>query len=150
MDQYELAWAAGFFDGEGHVRKKKGKYVTLGRLQVSQKTTECLERLSKAVGNVGTIGGPYHSKNPVYFWSLSDTSEVDRVLTSLWPYLSGPKREQALKSGFVLGVIRKPRIGRPPRDNRTIPKCHPTRKHIGNGLCGSCYQRAWVKQKYGK
>src|SRR5216684_7911658 len=25
-------------------------------------------------------------------------------------------------------------------------KCHPGRKHYGHGLCGSCYQIAWMKR----
>lgn len=147
----ELAWAAGFFDGEGHVRAKKDANLRRSELQVAQKTTECLERLKIAVGSVGTIGGPYHTPNPVYFWYLTKTSEVDRVLTELWPYLSNPKRTQAEKAGFKLGRIRDPKVGRPTRlpEELKVALCHPNRKHIGNGLCGSCYQMDWRKKKNG-
>jgi hypothetical protein len=151
-NEIELAWAAGFFDGEGHVRSKKDANGRRAEMQVAQKTRECLERLQKAIGGVGTIGGPYHSRNPVYFWYLTKTPEVDRVLTILWPYLSGPKRTQAEKAGFVLGFVRTPKTGRPSKklEERMIPTCHPTRKYVGNGLCGSCYQMAWRNKKNGK
>lgn len=143
----ELAWAAGFFDGEGHVRGKGGT-ITKSEMQVGQKTVGCLERLQRALGNIGYIGGPYHKEYPVYFWYLTKTSDVDKALTALWPFLSEPKRNQAIKAGFKLGFIRNPKVGRPPRkkEDLKVPFCHPDRKHVGNGLCGSCYQMEWRRK----
>jgi hypothetical protein len=147
----ELAWAAGFFDGEGHSRSrdsKKSVYV----IQVSQKQTDCLRRLQNAVGGLGTIRGPYRTKYPIYFWDVCKTSEADTVMNMLWPYLSKYKKEQALKAGFIFGKVREPKIGRPPTNvaDLKVCTCHPERKHVGNGLCGSCYQMAWRKQREGK
>ena len=150
-DTHELAWAAGFFDGEGHTRGKPGANNTkCCELQVGQKTTECLSRLMKAVGGVGTIGGPYHRKYPVYFWYLTRTSDVDKTLTLLWPYLSSAKKNQATCAGFVLGVVRQPKNGRPKRKPHELKPtlCHPNRKHVGNGLCGSCYQIKWKREQH--
>ena len=144
-----LAWAAGFFDGEGHVRTKKDAGKRRAELQVAQKTVECLERLKTAVGSVGTIGGPYHTEYPVYFWYLTRTSDVDKVLTRLWPYLSGPKRRQAEGAGFVLGKIRNPKAGRPAQDKR-VPCCHPDRVHVAFGKCRVCYHADRYKELHGK
>lgn len=154
MSSHELAWAAGFFDGEGHTRgKPKNRNSPLGRseLQVGQKHIECLERLQKAVGNLGTIGGPYHRKNPVFFWYLTRTTEVDKVLTALWPYLSVHKKTQAEKAGFKFGFIRQSKTGRPPNYKKTIPTCgHPNRVHVAFGKCGVCYHADRYKELHEK
>lgn len=146
----DLAWAAGFFDGEGHCRGKFSKTVGLrAELQVGQKLIDCLERL-KSIFGVGTIGGPYHKENPVYFWYVTKSSQVDEVLTKLWPYLSSPKRIQAEKAGFILGIIRNPKQGRPPNKLRTKPECHPNRIHVAFGKCAKCYHHDKNKEQNGK
>lgn len=90
----ELAWAAGFFDGEGsafQMRGKKPGQVYLA-LQVSQKDKRPLERFSKALG-IGRVRGPYKSHNGQSFWAVSG-KKAQVVIEQLWPYLSEPKREQ--------------------------------------------------------
>lgn len=90
--ELELAWAAGFFDGEGCSKH----YMTLS---VGQKDRRPLDRFAAAVG-YGNVTGPYlhgHKKNgdPIYchHWEVSGQKAV-AVLRKLWPYLSEPKREQ--------------------------------------------------------
>lgn len=108
-NERELAWAAGFFDGEGstfvrHTLKHKGG--TTGKMyplltveiSVAQVRREPLDRFLAAV-NLGTINGPYKSTNgqPYYRWQTSGRGNVHKVLCVLWPFLSIPKKEQAQK-----------------------------------------------------
>lgn len=86
----ELAWAAGFFDGEGCtiIHTKNPSIV----VYVSQKEPTTLERFVSAV----RVGKVYFSKN-YGMWQVSLTSKTAIVaLGRLWPYLSQPKRTQAL------------------------------------------------------
>lgn len=95
--EIELAWAAGFFDGEGHtgLQSKSQKYRYL-RLTVGQTEPTTLERFQKAVG-YGNITGPYPRKGTrkdVWVWQTT-SKKAHEALNRLLPYLSGPKREQA-------------------------------------------------------
>ena len=113
LNQTELAWAAGFFDGEGTTCKTKTAYrvgSVATRLSVPQKGIECLTRFQKAVGGQGKI---YDRKCKVSIFAVAVLENVDAVLTLLWPYLSEPKKEQAIKTGFTFGTIRKSTVGRP-------------------------------------
>ena len=89
----EIAWAAGFFDGEG-CTTICGRQV---RIQVKQVDPRPLERFYAAIGKVGTIrleprrGG----SRPIYVWYAQRAGVVFHVLDRLWPYLSEPKKEQA-------------------------------------------------------
>lgn len=105
----ELAWAAGFFDGEGsvftrHTARHKGGTtgkdypLTTVEMSMSQIRIEPIARFLKAVG-VGKQAGPYQQKNvkgkPYWRWSTAGRPSAHRVLSILWPYLSLPKQEQA-------------------------------------------------------
>ena len=123
--QTELAWAAGFFDGEGcahsyHPKDRKGtirtdwiSYV----LNVSQCERTTLERFQKAVNGLGTIRGPYTNKSDNYKtkqryeWVSSRKVDVFRIADLLQPYLSEPKRKQIasalnMKRRKSMGIVR--------------------------------------------
>ena len=98
--EVNLAWAAGFIDGEGcfvHVKthRPNGKMYSDGvRLSAAQVNKEPLERLQKILG--GKIYGPYKVKNninarPFYQWVTKNNAPC---LELLLPYLSSPKLEQ--------------------------------------------------------
>jgi len=91
----ELAWAAGFFDGEGwssgnQQQAGKTKAFYLG---ISQKDPRPLRRFLEAVDQ---------SDRPVYENRLNTVAwsgaKALAVLRKLWPYLSEPKREQAARA----------------------------------------------------
>lgn len=94
----EIAWAAGFFDGEGCATVRSnggGKYLYL-RLVISQNDTEVLERFMHAVG-VGYILGPTHYKDkslPMYQWQVNRNADVMSVIDLLMPLLSSKKKKQ--------------------------------------------------------
>lgn len=93
-NEIELAWAAGFFDGEGcfHVRKQGGNQY--GSVKISQADPEVLERFRSAVG-IGHIYGPYTSKTkPMWYYSCTRREDVHRICELLKPYLSSIKLKQ--------------------------------------------------------
>jgi hypothetical protein len=102
----ELAWAAGFFDGEGSTLTRgrgplKGGHWCEMWLTVSQSNNpETLYRFQKAVGGIGKVGGPWKYREnmlPLYRFDVRGIGVV-AVIDILWPYLSSPKRLQAKKA----------------------------------------------------
>ena len=104
----ELAWAAGFYGGDGTTSAGLNKaggpgYRTL-KAGIPQAACDgaippVLTRFHEAVG-AGSIRGPYVLKNPwsrqpQFVWSISGTRGVEPVLELIWPWLDDVKREQA-------------------------------------------------------
>jgi hypothetical protein len=104
------AWAAGFFDGEGHVgvhvrrpmAKTGGKPYPI--IQVAQNNPESLERFRASVKASCNINGPYDVKGgrskPMYSLRISGHTEGARVAKLLWPWLGTTKREQFRRVGL--------------------------------------------------
>jgi hypothetical protein len=105
MPSIELVWAAGFFDGEGYVgvqRKRPGprggRWSLVLAMEITQVDERPLQRFAAAVG-CGSITlrtsrlGP--RQRPQFRWRAAHGA-AERALCALWPYLSEPKREQAL------------------------------------------------------
>ncbi len=108
LNREELAWAAGFFDGEGSTslrcknrgRARKADYI-MPMLSISQHySPECLLRFREAVGGFGTMNGPYRYANSPnadrWTWAARRHEEAQAVIVRLWPWLSSPKRKQAV------------------------------------------------------
>jgi hypothetical protein len=98
--QLELAWAAGFFDGEGcttlDAQQSGFSYV---RLSIKQVVVANLERFKAAVGGVGSVSKPrieVEGCKPVSKYRTSGTA-ARAVLKLLWSYLGEAKREQATR-----------------------------------------------------
>lgn len=95
----ELAWAAGFFCGEGSFVSGWSRADELWRVMfsITQKSTkgrpEVLRRFRKAVG-FGALGGPYSRKT--YRLASGGASTTLRLAALLWPWLSRVKRAQAI------------------------------------------------------
>lgn len=123
IDTHELAWAAGFYDGEGTMgshspteRSKCGrkKYPRLG-MSIHQVDKRPLKRFQAAIGGLGGIGGPYHhgTSKPIHQWTTQNYEHAQAAIAMLWKYLSEPKREQAmLAMREVSRTNQIPRIGR--------------------------------------
>ena len=96
-DELELAWAAGYFDGEGSIGcyggKGSGNNKSLA-LSVGNTQLEELERFKAAVGGVGTINGPYskNKRKPFYSYRVQNVEGVKFVVSCIWNYLSSNKR----------------------------------------------------------
>lgn len=125
LKREELAWAAGFFDGEGTAHFSRGTRKTKigGRttyssihLSVTQTNLEELERFKAAVG-VGYICGPYQNKNPNskphWRYFAGAFQHYQHVMTVLWPFLCSRKRAQLKdKHQQFISFVRLP-LGRP-------------------------------------
>ena len=101
MDEHELAWAAGFFDGDGWAAlvRQTGRRSRQPKAQINQGsltgTPEVLVRFRDAVG-VGRVAGPKveEGRQPLYWWVVSNRADVVRTGKLIGPWLSGEKRDQ--------------------------------------------------------
>jgi hypothetical protein len=95
---YQLAWAAGYFEGEGCVTSNGVKTLNLEVSQTGDDgIPEDLQRFADTVG-LGTIRGPYSYRaqmRPSYRWGASGR-KAHAVMELLGPYLThgGPKRRK--------------------------------------------------------
>lgn len=96
----ELAWAAGFFDGEGCIYLRAGKGIAGWQLLCSlgQSDDSPLEEFQRIVGGVGFVGRRHYPKRsnrrPCWAWQTSSQKAED-VLRLLLPFLR-VKRSQAV------------------------------------------------------
>jgi hypothetical protein len=124
-DSHELAWAAGFFDGEGYtglIGNARG-----AQMQIPQVDRRPLDRFHAAVGGLGRVGfRPRKKWRDQWYWQVGSFPNVEAVLALLWPFLSEPKREQAER---VLAAYR-------------------AKPHTGGALCRSGHND-WVLKKDG-
>jgi hypothetical protein len=101
----ELAWAGGFFDGEGSTYLEKHRthpghfYPVLYVPQsASNGTAPELLRLKSAVGDIGRLSGLRRDapqKMPYRRWRVVTAVKVQAVLHLLWPFIGNVKRSQA-------------------------------------------------------
>jgi hypothetical protein len=111
LDREELAWAAGFFDGEGTavlaganssrrhpISGRRRDYPTPALAVTQHYDPETIHRFHDAVLRLGTVSGPHSSKgtanHPRWSWSSRRPHETIAVVGLLWRFLSGPKRQQ--------------------------------------------------------
>jgi hypothetical protein len=102
MDRCELAWAAGFFDGEGWAaaaRQGRGnKRRPQARVNQAdpQGVPAALVRFQAALGGLGRIGGPRREEGRIdlYRWDISSRPDVERLRDLLAPWLGQVKLDQ--------------------------------------------------------
>jgi hypothetical protein len=103
VSDIELAWAAGFWDGEGCAgayRFGKGqKCLTLALRMAQSGSPETLERFMAAVGGRGRLTGPYTRKpypnrQPFWNWGTSKREDALAVIALLRPFVCSVKRDQ--------------------------------------------------------
>lgn len=129
-NKFELAWAAGFFDGEGSISVTKIKGFGRLLIQIGQSDIRPLIRFKNAV-NCGTINGPYQIKNykPMWRFSIRIYKDCKKTLELLWPFMSEPKKEQATPKLLEAEECEKmPRI---PRNKRFPGNPNATRNKFG-------------------
>lgn len=105
LDAVELAWAAGFFDGEGSTccttnngRKHNRIQLSIGQKNQDGNIADTLVRFQSAVGGCGHIYQKNKHRGPDYDqhqFLVTRRNDVLACLRLLWPYLSLPKRGQA-------------------------------------------------------
>lgn len=96
----ELAWAAGFFDGEGstgcyrnHVKGKRWS------VSIQQKGPALLRRFRRAVRGLGHINGPYWNKT-TNLWAFRTVrfEHSQAIMAMLWPWLGRQKRQDFMRA----------------------------------------------------
>jgi hypothetical protein len=96
----EIAWAAGFFDGEGWIgaqpKDPSSRWVRLSMTVVhtgpEDRPPAALERFQAAVGGVGHIYGRGPSDRlgdkPIWSWSCEKLPDVRDIVALLLPFLT--------------------------------------------------------------
>lgn len=132
----ELAWAAGFFDGEGSFSWTEAAAV--GCAVINQANKEPLERFQRAVAGLGKIYGPYEtrhkdhwSRKPQWAFRAHRREHVQAIAVMLWFKIGSIKKRQA-----VAVLKRYPNIYR-----RGHPKNH------GLPGCPQCVANAWEEKR---
>lgn len=100
FDPLQIAWAAGFFDGEGstiaYFPNKKSRYMRL-QATVPQsgqgEVPKVLVRFQAAMLGLGKIVGP--NEHGIYVWKSRGLEETQATIAMLWKYLGHVKRAQA-------------------------------------------------------
>lgn len=116
----EIAWAAGFFEGEGYFTSSRHQlkdglrhYPHVG---INNTNLEMLQRFHRIVG-VGAITvrsvaySPFNAK-PQWKWMAGKRKEAEHVRDLLLPWLSQARRDRAAEVFDDLGNLNK---GRPRR-----------------------------------
>lgn len=101
MDRTELAWAAGFWDGEGStwLTRSMSRITWSPQARINQSSTDgvpsVLVKFQAAVG-MGRIHGPEldEGREPLYRWVLSSRREIEQISLLLEPWLGHVKRAQ--------------------------------------------------------
>src|ERR1700704_6344867 len=94
MDRHELAWAAGFFDGEGWAGRKRPRGVGA---QIHQADNDgvpsALTRFQAALDGLGRIAGPVRKpdRRDLYRWVVSSKGDVQLLVQLLRPWLGSVK-----------------------------------------------------------
>lgn len=123
LDTHEIAWAAGFFDGEGTTRF--GHYLSRGRLcrsfsiSIAQAEPESLNRFRKALFGLGKISPDrQEGRTDMWVWRVTNWRDVQACVAAMWPFLCTPKRDQARRAlSHVAEMANHPPRG---RDGRQI------------------------------
>jgi len=97
----DIAWIAGFFDGEGNIGCVRRKYVGL-HVQIGQADPELLERIRDTL-DFGKVYGPYRAGGsfttrngfkPKWLWMVQGFERVQAFAAMVWPWLSTRRRDQ--------------------------------------------------------
>ena len=131
MTKTELAWCAGFFDGEG-TTAYYGDHVL--RLSAGQKNTEVLERFNSTMWGMGKIYGP--NKKGQYQLIFNGPAKVQQVVAMMWSYLDTVKKEQAASA-----------LNRWKNNKNKWQAClsigHDIRKWGNKRTCKTCWDTKW-------
>jgi len=144
VDPLALAWAAGFFDGEGSTFASE-RVDRPGYLRLEMTVPQCghtgmpeaLLRFQAAVLGLGSITGP--DDDDMYFWRAGGFSEAQAAVALVWSELGCVKRAQATKAMLAVQqqydsgayAARGPRRRRSPHSDHTVlPSLCLTREEL--------------------
>ncbi len=92
----EIAWAAGFIEGEGCFTAQKTGESFSARVQVTQVAREPLDRLQRIFGfgkiYVRPAASPRH--NDIHVYVAQGRGRAETVVGAIWPHLSRRRKKQ--------------------------------------------------------
>ena len=100
MSTHDLAWAAGFFDGEGNIRGTVRERLdgSLGSpriiLQLPQKDRERLDKFA-SIFNLKVLGPYDNAGRVIHQISVGNFEQVQAIVAKMWKWLGLVKRQQA-------------------------------------------------------
>jgi hypothetical protein len=136
-----LAWLAGFLEGEGSFgcyANSKGPLF----IQIACQTTD-EDVAQRVAGYLGvSANGPYtrkgrNDRKPYFCINLSGYGAPGMMLR-LHSHM-GQRRQQEIAAALDRWNARPKKI----REMRLPPTCHPERKHYSRGLCSRCHYKAF-------
>jgi len=98
----ELAWAGGFFEGEGCISGPANPaHGHALRVCLSNTDLPALQRFHAAIGGLGKVYGPYRRKDnprakPYWNWACQKFEPAQAVVAYLWPFLCQRRHERAV------------------------------------------------------
>lgn len=104
IDREELAWAAGFFDGEGSTlsvdRVRMYPWISINQGGTLDGPPDVLVRFRRVAGGIGHIDGPRVFRDhpdwlPLWNYRVAGFELVQAVIAVLWHHLGPVKRAQA-------------------------------------------------------
>ena len=104
ITETDVAWAAGFFEGEGCIKaQKNGRFEVLS---LNNTDKDVIERFVNIV-NYGNLCGPYTTKKkptykPYWSWAVGKKAEVKRILEMFLPYLGKRRKQRAEQALYHL------------------------------------------------
>lgn len=147
MTEVEIAWLAGFLEGEASFmfgkreRNKFKKQASWIRISVSSTDEDVIRKAALLMDS--KVNGPRAprsglGKKPSWETVLGGWRAED-ILKAILPYM-GLRRSEKIKAALLHWENRtnhkyRRAIGSP-------ALCHPDRKHRANGLCSECHDRA--------
>lgn len=144
-----LAWAGGFFDGEGSTfARSAARRPGYRRLNVAvtqrggAAAPEVLTRFSAAMNGMGGISRPF---DDLYQWRVGDDSQARATIALLRPWIGPVKRHQA--AAAVMTVDQQYASGRiRARPGRRLPPISVPRVVLSTLAPGPrrCLDRAWA------
>lgn len=147
-DRYELAWAAGLFDGEGSVGVYGTNSIRLSIHQAGNDRPEVLERFTRAVG-AGKISGPYKlpGRTPIWQMFVHRHEGAQYIAALLWPWLSSVKRAQIAKALRKFVSAYRRRRASLACQNGHLRAEHGRKNNRGHWICRVCFAASMRRQR---
>ena len=97
MDREAIAWAAGLYEGEGHIRSTTPHSKSL-QLLINMTDVEPLEQFRDTFA-AGKVRGPTPrgEYKPIWHYGLYNFEQIQAIVAMMWPWLSPRRREQAMR-----------------------------------------------------
>lgn len=103
IDREKLAWAGGFFEGEGTIsihttRRESGYVYRQPQLSIGSTDLDALQRFRVSVGYMGKIHGPYdRGGKPIYSYNLAGLEKVQAVAAMLFDFLCERRQTKTIE-----------------------------------------------------